>query len=90
MSNTATANLLIPLSIGVAAGLGANPMMIAIPVAISSSFAFMLPISTPPNAIVYSFGYIRIREMALTGLALNIIGLILVSIYSYFLVPIVF
>jgi sodium-dependent dicarboxylate transporter 2/3/5 len=90
MSNTATANLLIPISIGVAAGLGANPMMIAIPVAISSSFAFMLPISTPPNAIVYSFGYIRIREMALTGLALNIIGLILVSIYSYFLVPIVF
>lgn len=89
MSNTATANLLIPISISIAAGLGASPYMIAIPVAISASFAFMLPISTPPNAIVYSYGFISIKEMACAGILINVVGLILVSLFSYFLLPLV-
>lgn len=90
MSNTATANLLIPISISIAAGLGANPLLIAIPVAISASFAFMLPISTPPNAIVFSYGFISIKEMACIGLFVNILGIILTTLFSYFLIPLIF
>lgn len=90
MSNTATANLLIPISISIAAGLGASPYFIAVPVAISASFAFMLPISTPPNAIVYSYGFISIKEMACVGIFFNIIGLILVTLFSYYVMPLIF
>lgn len=90
MPNTATANLLIPLSISIAGGLGCDPLICAIPVAISASCAFMLPVSTPPNAIVYGYGFIKVKDMALTGIAINIIGIVITMLISYFLVPVIF
>lgn|SRR5574344_1028686 len=90
MSNTATATLLIPISISIAAGLNVSPYLIAIPVAISSSFAFMLPISTPPNAIVFSYGFISIKEMLRVGTVINLIALILIAFYGYYLIPVIF
>jgi sodium-dependent dicarboxylate transporter 2/3/5 len=54
------------------------------PAAISASFAFMLPVATPPNAIVYSQGYFPIATMARAGFILNIMGIILVTVLMYF------
>jgi len=89
MSNTATATLLIPISLSVATALSINPLLLAVPVAISSSLAFMLPVSTPPNAIVFSYGYISIKEMACIGIAINLVGLILTTLFCYFYMPLV-
>ena len=89
MSNTATATLLIPIALSIATGLGVSPLLVAVPVAISASLAFMLPVSTPPNAIVFSYGYISIKEMACIGIAINILGVVLTTLFSYFIVPLV-
>jgi sodium-dependent dicarboxylate transporter 2/3/5 len=89
MSNTATATLLIPIGLSIAAGLSINPLLIAVPVAISASLAFMLPISTPPNAIVFSYGYISIKEMACIGIAINLLGLVLTTLFCYFVMPLI-
>lgn len=72
-SNTATANLLMPLLAAVAAGAGIAPELLMIPAAISCSCAFMLPVATAPNAIVYATEKVTIAEMAREGLMLNVI-----------------
>ena len=55
----------------VAVGLGTDPILLTVPAALAASCAFMLPVATPPNAIVYGTGFVRIPEMARAGLALN-------------------
>jgi solute carrier family 13 (sodium-dependent dicarboxylate transporter), member 2/3/5 len=72
-SNTATANLLMPLLAAVAAGTGIAPELLMIPAVISASCAFMLPVATAPNAIVYGTGHVSIARMAREGFILNII-----------------
>ncbi|MEE2690464.1 MAG: SLC13 family permease [Pseudomonadota bacterium] len=72
-SNTATANLLMPLLAAVAAGAGTKPELLMIPAAISCSCAFMLPVATAPNAIIYATGRISIAQMAREGFVLNFI-----------------
>ncbi|NOX84186.1 MAG: SLC13/DASS family transporter [Alphaproteobacteria bacterium] len=72
-SNTATANLLMPLLAAVAAGTGIAPELLMIPAVISASCAFMLPVATAPNAIVYGTGRVSIARMAREGFILNII-----------------
>ncbi|MDC4233503.1 DASS family sodium-coupled anion symporter [Actinomyces sp. B33] len=85
-SNTATAAAFLPIMGGVAGGIGItadNPMnvlLLVVPVALSATFAFMLPVATPPNAVAYGSGYISIGDMAKTGIWLNIIGVVLVAI----------
>jgi len=81
MSNVALATIMVPVVIGIANGIGANPVLFALPVALGTSFAFMMPISTPPNAIVYATGYIRTKEMIKAGFWLDIIGFVLLSIF---------
>ncbi len=71
-SNTATANLLMPLLAAVAAGTGIRPELLMIPAVISASCAFMLPVATAPNAIVYGTGRVSIAQMAREGIVLNI------------------
>lgn len=71
-SNTATANLLMPLLAAVAAGTGIRPELLMIPAVISSSCAFMLPVATAPNAIVYGTGKVSISQMAREGVVLNV------------------
>ena len=78
-SNTATANLLMPLLAAVAAGTGIAPELLMIPAAISCSCAFMLPVATAPNAIIYGTGRVSIARMAREGVMLNVIVAVIVA-----------
>lgn len=89
LSNTATAALMIPVAAALAPTLGVNPVLLMMPVAIASSFGFILPSSTPSNAIVLSSGHVNPMKMAKIGLPLNIIGVFLVSVLTALLVPLV-
>ncbi|MFC2131285.1 SLC13 family permease [Bacteroidota bacterium] len=84
-SNTATTQTLLPILAAIAVAMNINPLFLMIPATISASFAFMLPVATPPNAIVFGSGKIKISEMARTGLIINLIGVIVVSTMFYFL-----
>ncbi|SEA25880.1 solute carrier family 13 (sodium-dependent dicarboxylate transporter), member 2/3/5 [Bowdeniella nasicola] len=79
-SNTATAAAFLPIMGGVAMGLGQDVMLLVIPVALAATCAFMLPVATPPNAIAYGSGYIRIGDMVRGGIWLNLIGIVLISL----------
>ncbi|MCK5745903.1 MAG: SLC13/DASS family transporter [Oricola sp.] len=82
-SNTATANLLMPLLAAVAAGAGVRPELLMIPAAISCSCAFMLPVATAPNAIIYGTGRVTIGQMAREGAALNVIIALVVAVLCW-------
>jgi sodium-dependent dicarboxylate transporter 2/3/5 len=72
--------------LAIAAGtININPELLMLPAAIAASFAFMLPVATAPNAIVYSENYFSISRMAKTGFAVNIIGLILLVLITNFI-----
>ena len=79
-SNTATATLLMPILAALAISNEIDPLILMIPATISASFAFMLPVATPPNAIVFSSGQITVRDMVREGLALNLFGIAVVTI----------
>ena len=78
MSNTALATIMIPVVLSIGQGLAIDPLLLAIPVALASSCAFMMPISTPPNAIVFASGHIKMRQMMRVGLILNIISVFII------------
>lgn len=85
-SNTATAAAFLPIMGGVAVGVGltsqtpGNVMLLVVPVALSATFAFMLPVATPPNAVAYGSGYIQIGDMVKAGIWLNVVGTVLVTL----------
>ncbi|MHC5028286.1 MAG: SLC13 family permease, partial [Planctomycetota bacterium] len=79
-SNTATTELMLPILASVASAVNVNPLLLMIPATISASFAFMMPVATPPNAIIFGSGRIRIAEMARVGLVINLIGIVLVTL----------
>ena len=85
-SNTATTVLLMPLLAPAAIVAGIDPGLLMVPAAMSASCAFMLPVGTPPNAIVFGTGRIPITYMAREGLALNLIGAVIITLVCYFLV----
>jgi sodium-dependent dicarboxylate transporter 2/3/5 len=85
-SNTATAAMVMPILTAVAIGLGQNPLLLIVPAAIAASCAFMLPVATPPNAIVFGSGYVTIPQMVRSGFGLNILGIVLVTLLTYALV----
>lgn len=89
MSNTAVSNMLIPVSVGLALGMGVDPFAIMALVALTSSMAFMLPISTPPNAAVFTSEYITISDMVRAGFWMNIASLTLVSVFILLWQPVV-
>src|SRR5690625_1364274 len=89
-SNTATAAAFLPIMGGVALGMGMDIMTLIVPTALAASMAFMLPVATPPNAIAFGSGYVRIGEMVRGGVWLNAISLVLIMIVMYTLVPLVF
>lgn len=78
-SNTATAATFIPVAGGVALGMGVDPMLLCVPVALAATCAFMLPVATPPNAVAYGSGYVRIASMVRGGLWLNLIGVLIIT-----------
>ena len=79
-SHTAATNMIGPLAITAAVSMGISPIPVSIAVALSASLGFMLPVSTPPNAIVYASGYIPITKMIHTGVFIDLIGIACVTI----------
>ena len=79
-SNTASTNLIGPIAITTAMSLGFSPIPVAVGIAMASSLGFMMPVSTPPNAIVYSSGYVPITKMIKTGAILDFIGILFITI----------
>lgn len=88
-SNSATAAAFLPVIGSVAIGIGQDPLLLAVPVALVASCAFMLPVATPPNAIVYGSGVMTIPEMAKAGFLLNIFFALLVTILTYYLFSVI-
>ena len=84
-SNTATTEMMLPVLAGLSVSTQINPLLLMLPATLSASMAFMLPVATPPNAIVFGTGRLRIIDMARTGFILNIIGAIVISLATYFL-----
>ena len=83
-SNTASAALLVPVFAAIGAEMGMPPEVLVLVIGIGASCAFMLPVATPPNAIVFGTGLIRQREMISVGLVLNVFCIILISLWAYF------
>jgi len=81
-SNTATSSLLMPLLAATAQATGIDPMLLMVPAAMSASCAFMLPVATAPNAIMYGSGKFAIHDMARNGLALNLMGAVVITLVT--------
>jgi len=87
MSNVALISVLAPVVAGIAIGLNIPMLNVLIPVTMASSCAFMLPMATPPNAIVFASGYVKVSEMVKAGILLNIFAVILLILYYLFVIP---
>ncbi|MEM8844495.1 MAG: SLC13 family permease [Pseudomonadota bacterium] len=85
-SNTATTATLVPILASIAIGLGIHPYLLIFPATLAASFAFMMPIATPPNTIVFASGHISIPEMCKAGFWLNVIGAGLITVYTYIVI----
>ncbi len=88
-SNTASAQMAMPVLAALAEARGLPPLSLMMPAAISASMAFMLPVATPPNAVVFSSGRIRVSEMALCGFFLNLLGVVFTVFTAWFLAPLI-
>ena len=86
-SNLATTAMLLPVLAPMALSFGIHPYMLMVPATLVASCAFMLPVATPPNAVVFGSGYLKIPDMVRTGLFMNILSIIVVSLISYFILP---
>jgi sodium-dependent dicarboxylate transporter 2/3/5 len=86
-SNVATASMLLPILASVAIKLDVHPFGLMVGATLAASCAFMLPVATPPNAVVFGPGYLKIKDMVKAGLWLNIISIILLSLMVYFILP---
>jgi solute carrier family 13 (sodium-dependent dicarboxylate transporter), member 2/3/5 len=89
-SNIATVSMLLPVLAGLALSTDLHPMMLMLSTTLAASCAFMLPVATPPNAIVFSGGYLKVQDMVRAGLVLNLLSVILITVYMYLVVPILF
>ena len=89
-SNVATTSTFLPVIGALAIAIGVIPVSLTIPVCLAASCAFMLPVATPPNAIVYGSGKFTIATMMKAGFALNIVGIFVVALFSYYLAPVLF
>lgn len=90
MSNVALVAVLAPVVAGIAIGLNIPLLNVLIPVTMASSCAFMLPMATPPNAIVFASGYVKVNQMARAGIILNVLAVILLILYYLFVIPRIF
>ena len=90
MSNVALVAIFVPVVAGIADGLGVSILHMCIPVAMASSCAFMLPMATPPNAIVFASGHIKVFQMARVGVILNILAVCLLLVFTKMIIPIIF
>ena len=88
-SNTATATMILPVVAALALALNIHPFALMVPCAMAANCAFMLPVGTPPNAIIFATEKLRIVEMVRTGFVMNIIAATLIVLVVYFLMPII-
>ena len=86
-SNLATVSMLLPILASISISLGIHPYIIMVSATIAASCAFMLPVATPPNAVVFGSGYLKMTDMVKTGLVMNVISIVIVSLYVYFVLP---
>jgi sodium-dependent dicarboxylate transporter 2/3/5 len=86
-SNTATASLILPVMGALASAIGVHPFGLMVAAVVAASLAFMLPVATPPNAIVFSSRYVTMLQMFRAGAWLNLIGVVVVTAFVYFLLP---
>jgi sodium-dependent dicarboxylate transporter 2/3/5 len=85
MSNVALVTIFLPVVGAIAIGMGIDPLLICIPVTLAASCAFMLPMSTPPNAIVFASGHLKVAEMVRAGIILNIISILFIAILAHYI-----
>ncbi|SDS50305.1 solute carrier family 13 (sodium-dependent dicarboxylate transporter), member 2/3/5 [Formosa sp. Hel1_31_208] len=86
-SNLATTAMLLPVLAPMALIVDIHPFVLMVAAAVAASCAFMLPVATPPNAVVFGSGYLRIPDMVSKGIVMNIISIIVVTLFVYFLLP---
>lgn len=86
-SNLATAAMMLPILAPLALGLDVHPYILMIGTTLAASCAFMLPVATPPNAVVFGSGYLKIIDMVKAGFLMNIISIIVIGLIAYFLLP---
>lgn len=89
-SNTATTEMLLPIVSGLAVQIKVNPLLLMIPITLGGSMAFMFPIATPPNAIIYGSGKVSMWQMAKTGILINLVAIVIITLFSYFWAPYIF
>ncbi len=89
-SNAATATMAMPLLVGSAAAMGMPALPLMVTAGLAASMAFMLPVATPPNAIVFGADYLEIRHMVRAGIWMNAVAIIVVTLVAVFLLPVAF
>lgn len=89
-SNVATTEMILPILAGLAMTIEVNPLLLMIPATLAASLAFMLPVATPPNAIIFGTNRIKVKDMVRTGILLNITGIIIATLVMYFWGTLVF
>lgn len=87
MSNIAQVIVFAPVVSSLADAIGINPLMLGVPMALAASCASMMPMGTPPNAIVFASGHIKFREMAKAGFVMNLVAASLIILFCWFLIP---
>lgn len=90
ISNVALVTIFLPIVSGISMGLGMNPIFLSIPITLAASCAFMLPMATPPNAIVYASGFMTVQKMAKSGLVINLISILTITLIYETLVKFMF
>jgi sodium-dependent dicarboxylate transporter 2/3/5 len=89
MSNVAQVIVFAPVVSSLALALGLNPLLLGIPMTLAASCAGMLPMGTPPNAIVFASGQIRFKQMIKAGFVMNMIAIVLITLVCWFLLPMI-
>ena len=89
MSNVAQVIVLAPVLAALADALHLDPLLLGLPMTLAASAAAMMPMGTPPNAIVFSSGLVRLKDMLKAGFVMNIISIIVITLFSWFLLPLV-
>ncbi len=88
-SNLATTAMLLPILAPIAIGLDINPYILMVATTVAASCAFMLPVATPPNAVVFGSGYLKISDMAKSGIWMNIVSIVFLSLMVYYALPLI-
>ncbi len=89
-SNVATTEMILPILAGLAMSIKIHPLLLMIPATLAASLAFMLPVATPPNAIIFGTNRIQIKDMVKSGIFLNTAGIIIATVVMYFWGTVVF